>query len=459
MMRRLTALAALLAALPGASACGDPAPARREPVRVDWTGGAERSAPPDPLAEVPGRPPTESERRAMQRLSRIAERIRGLRFEREVPIRVQDRDVITQFVRDQIDEEELERSRVFYVAVGLLPPDLDIAELIVRVLGEQIVGYYDPERGLLVVREDVTTQLDGASASGLGEAEMVVVHELVHALQDQRLALGERYEEERSIDGDNAFAALVEGDATLAMIGHMMETQGQTLRRLTSNPALLRMLIRDNPSGGVQGAEMDSAPPIVRIPLVSRYLDGMLFCAMLHGEAGWRGVDEAHRRTPVSTEQVLHPERYARDERPDPITLPAWPSLEAAGLAPFEEETLGELEMSIYLALGRADARTERDASAAEGWSGDRLRVYRAATGETAAIWFTAWDDAGEAAEAEQAARAAATTASPPERQRVERRGRAVLLVRGLDPALQAPVVQAFEAFAAGLPPEPPRGG
>lgn len=448
-MRRL-ALCFLLLCLSG-QGCGGPA-AEPEPRSLDWTGGGSRQAEEDPLAEIPGRPPSLEERETIDRLSRVAEGLRGLSFREPVPTRVQTREVITEFVQGQIEEDELERSRVFYVALGLLPPDLDIGELLVRVLGEQIVGYYDPERSLLVIREDVMQQVDGASARGLGEAEMVIVHELVHALQDQRLELGERYEDERTIDADNAFAALVEGDATLAMIGHMVESQGQPLRRLTSNPAILRMMVQDNPNG-MQGQEIETAPPIVRLPLVSRYLDGMLFCATLHGELAWRGVDEAHRRVPVSSEQVLHPERWASNEQPDPITLPALPHLEEAGWAPFEEDTLGELEMGIWFGLGVSE---ERDATAAAGWGGDRLRVYRRESGETAAVWFTTWDDQSQAAEAKLAAQAVASQTGTPHR--IEQRGRALLLLRDVPADLQDPIVQAFEAFASALPPAPPRG-
>ncbi|MCA9604800.1 MAG: hypothetical protein KC619_04370, partial [Myxococcales bacterium] len=164
------------------SGCGPaPRPTPTPPVEVD--AGVEPG--PD-LSGVPGRAPTAREHEAMRRLMRVAESIRSLRFETDVPFRVQDRPTITQFVRDQIDAEDLERARVFYVAVGLLPPDLAVDELIVRVLGEQIVGYYDPDRGLMVVREDVATELGGSGRGQrqLGEAEMVLVHELVHALQD-----------------------------------------------------------------------------------------------------------------------------------------------------------------------------------------------------------------------------------------------------------------------------------
>src|SRR5690606_1184665 len=102
------------------------------------------------------------------------------------------------------------------------------------------------------------------------------------------------------------------------------------------------------------GQEIESAPPIVRLPLISRYIDGMIFCATLHGQRGFRGIDAAHRWPPVSTEQILHPERYLAGEAPIEIALPELPELEAAGLVAHEEEILGELEMSIWFAQASA---------------------------------------------------------------------------------------------------------
>jgi hypothetical protein len=95
------------------------------------------------------------------------------------------------------------------------------------------------------------------------------------------------------------------------------------------------------------------------------------------------------------------------------------------------------------------------DEPAAAGWSGDRLRVYRHDQARPAVVWWTVWDDETEAREAEAAARRVAPRG--PEH-RVERAGRAVLILRWVPVALQSEPRAAFHAFAAGLPPEPPRG-
>ena len=423
---------------------------------VHREGRAARSTAPDPGAghhasDLAGRLPDVRESRALGPLMAAAEQVRGLRFLRPVPTRIQTRAEITEFVRAHIDRDELEQARVFYLALGLLPPTLDVHGMLLSVMGEQIVGYYDPSDRVMVVRDDVVVDLARAdpSRSTQSEGGLVLVHEYVHALQDQHLGLHESEEAERSIDGDNAFASLVEGDATLAMVGFTMGTQGLSLSSLTRTPAMMRRVIASAPGVG-GGPELAAAPAIVRAPLLSRYLDGFVFCGTLHGRGGYAGVDAAFRRPPESTEQVLHPERYLDGERPERVSIPPFDELAAAGLTVHDENTLGELELSVYLAQGGAD---DRAAAAAEGWAGDTLRVYRRPDGATAALWFIAWDTAAEALEAEDVATHVLhrlPVARQPEH-RVARSGRALLVVRDLDPALHAAVLDDFEAFAAHL--------
>ena len=111
-----------------------------------------------------GRGPSTREASVISELMRAAERVRALRFERDVPVLIEDRERITAYVENQIEDDELERARIVYTALGLLPPGLDIKELLLRVMGEQIVGYYDAEEKRLVVRDDVMRAFTRAAA-------------------------------------------------------------------------------------------------------------------------------------------------------------------------------------------------------------------------------------------------------------------------------------------------------
>ncbi len=443
---RAPALALLLASLAG---CGS-ASASSEPTTSPGATHGEPAAAAEPGAPGLRRGLTAVERGAIDALVATAERVRGLTFLRPVEVEVHDERRIGEQMREELEEESLVESRDIYTALGLLAADVDLEALITSVLSEQVVGYYDPEDKRLVVRDDIMRRLGQGGDGILDEARIVLVHELVHALQDQRLELGARMEDDRDSDPDTAYRSVVEGDATLAMIGYAAAQSNQPLELITrSRVALASLAAAESQS---RGDALERAPAILRVSLIAPYLRGLTFVAALHGQGGWQAVNGAHRRLPASTEQVLHPEKYVARELPDPVALPTFAGLERAGYATLPEDTLGELELGVYLGQ-RAPSGV--DELAAAGWSGDRLRVYRHAASRSAVVWWTVWDDEAEAREAEAAAKRVSPRGAE---HRVDRVGRAVQVLRWVPAALQAEPLAAFRAFAGGLPASPPQG-
>ncbi len=441
----LAAAAAGCAASPAAGKPAEPAPrSTAEPI-------TEAPAPPAP-AELAGhtREVTPRELAVIQPLIDAAERVRGLRFAHTVPVLVQDPEAITAYVDSQIKQDELERSRVIYTALGLLSPRLDVRALLLRLMGEQIVGYYDVEAHHLVVRDDVMRAFGGGggeSSVDLAEARVVLVHELVHALQDQRLGLSANIARNRDSDADNAFRALIEGDATLAMIAFALEGEALPLSQLTRDPARVRNLsdlVRGSP---LTGSELGSAPAIVRVPLLSSYVDGLTFAAYLHGDGGWGRVDRAHADPPASTDQVLHPERFVRRVAPEPVRLPRAPRALGRDYELLYQDTLGELEMGVYFGQGLPEPEAQR---AVQAWRGDRLYAYRAGADRVAVVWVSLWEDAAGAERAAHAAEraAAAVPGAEQAQQLVARSGRALLVLRHVPQELQVSLRDRFARWA-----------
>jgi hypothetical protein len=93
-------------------------------------------------------------------------------------------------------------------------------------------------------------------------------------------------------------------------------------------------------------------------------------------------------------------------------------------------------------ALSEDDAR-----SAADGWDGDRLRVYATEGGKQfAVVWATVWDSEQDANEAARAAER--VLAKQPESERMQsevvHRKRAVLILRDLPESVRATLRNAF---------------
>ncbi|MCB9619325.1 MAG: hypothetical protein H6724_07725 [Sandaracinus sp.] len=398
----------------------------------------------EPTAPAPTRPSVSRpldprERAALDRLIGATELARDLRFVRHVDAFVQSPDAIAAHADTQLDDEDLAEAGLLYRGLGMIPPDLDLRAHLRELLGEQVLGYFDPEEDRLVLRDEVVHILSTrpGSPSAL-DARLVVVHELTHALQAHHLRLRELHDVERSSDADVAFHALVEGDAMLSMLVDLSVEMNVPLENLVTDAAI------DQLASGAAGGGNDSllaAPPIVRVSLVAPYVAGLRFVRALHASGGWRKIDDAFARLPASMEQVLHPERYLQGEAPEPLTLPEFPAFAAAGFERVDEDTLGELELSVFFARGTGE---DTNAAAAAGWAGDLLRLYRAGD-RPAIVWVIRFDDPREATEAESALR---RVADPNDR--FHRVNRSLLVCRHVPEAAEAEVLTWFRTEAAG---------
>jgi hypothetical protein len=126
------------------------------------------------------------------------------------------------------------------------------------------------------------------------------------------------------------------------------------------------------------------APLIIRETLLFPYLDGAAFMRWW-STSPLRDTLPYGPRMPVSTEQVLHPDRYLAHDAPVPVRF-------TRGPAPMYEDMLGELEIRVLQAQVRGSNAVVAGTGAI-GWGGDRYRVYNTAHGP-ALVWYIAWDDA-----------------------------------------------------------------
>jgi len=217
-----------------------------------------------------------------------------------------------------------------------------------------------------------------------------LAHELTHALQDQRFGL-ERLTDEGAgagLDSEakSAFRALVEGDASL------LESQ-YTDGHIAPHEYLwiARHLIDHDRSA------LEQTPRFIRDSLGFPYEAGEVFVRALHAEGGWPAVDAAYADPPISTEQILHPERYLAGDRPRRVPMVALTDTLGSRWRWVDEDIVGEFALRQHIATAISPTLA---AVAAEGWGGDRYVVFHNdVVDETALLVRTVWDspeDAGE---------------------------------------------------------------
>src|SRR3954469_22293061 len=142
--------------------------------------------------------------------------LRQLPILRPVKSDTQSRAQIEHFLMKNMDEDttpaEMHATEVSLKKLGLVPPDFQFRSFIIKLLTEQVAGYYDPKQQEFFLADWI--DLDGQKP--------VMAHELTHALQDQHFNL-RRFENWPKGDSDAELAAhaLVEGDASLVMLRYV----------------------------------------------------------------------------------------------------------------------------------------------------------------------------------------------------------------------------------------------
>jgi hypothetical protein len=300
------------------------------------------------------------------------ERAAGLTFKTPPRSALRSREQVRAYLIGKLDEElPPERMRgleTAYRLFGLLPDTLELRKLLLDLYAEQVAGYYDPDSATLF----------GVAGADRAQLRLVLAHEMVHALQGQYLPLDSILESTSNNDRLTAAQSVLEGQATLASIEVL--TPGQGVTRTPQFWEMYRDQVREQQSAMPVFAR---APLVVREALIFPYLDGAEFMHWWR-TSGPKDTLPYGPRMPVSTEQILHPERYARGDEPVPLAFAPADS----GIV--YEDVLGENEIRVLLAtLAGSD---EVQTVVPIGWGGDRYRVYDTPGGPTL-VWYVVWDD------------------------------------------------------------------
>jgi hypothetical protein len=264
--------------------------------------------------------------------------------------------------------------------LGLLPPGFDLQSLYVDLMTEQVAGFYDPETKEMYV-------VQGGDFKG--PERMTYAHEFTHVLQDQTYDLLNGL----NTNPDNckvnteycaAVNALIEGDATLVeSIWFFRYATAQDKQEVTD--------FYNSYSSPVY----DSTPYYLQQDLLFSYQYGLEFVQSLYDVNGFSSVDDAFRNPPVSSEQIMHPDRYP-DDVPVEVPLPDLVNTLGSGWREIDKNMMGE--WSTYMILTAAYNENMRmdtgdAADAVEGWGGDAYAIFRNDTqDQTALVLRTRWD-------------------------------------------------------------------
>jgi hypothetical protein len=331
-------------------------------------------------------------------------------------------------------------------AYGLRTPDVDDpSRLVHEHLREQaLTGEAPPDQGVHATtaaaaydRRDKTIWL----RRSIGEdTDFIEAHEIAHALQDARFGL-KRFEAGVADDALAARHAVMEGEAELTAFATEWEKKAKGARN-AKRAGLTRVFDELAPLDLLESrvrvfGEGDHWVPSPQKTFL--YREGLRFLAALYGAGGFALVDRAFTQPPISTSQILHPERYATATAPLAFDVPTWP----AGVRADSTGSFGEARLVTWLSsvLPYPDAR-----DTADGWAGDAYWIVRVDDGPPTLVLSIVMDRASYARRLEHAMRALSRTV-------VQRRGRRLGIVVGAPPSSANSLIAASYSAAERSPP------
>jgi hypothetical protein len=275
--------------------------------------------------------------------------ISGLKLHRKVPYDLISKDQVNRYLKDRVGEastpEELRIEELSLKKFGFVPQDFDLAKNTVDLLTEQAAAFYDYHKKKLYITDWAPSDM----------REAALVHELAHALADQHFHL-ERFIRGGRDDDDLSMArmAVMEGQATWLMSEAVERRAGHSLK---DSEAAVGTMSKAMESGGDQYPVFESTPLYLRRTLVFPYTQGMLFQNAVVRKMDDAAFAEVFRQPPVSTQQVLHPEKYFAHVMP---TRPALPEFSRHGYKRLALGTMGELDHSILIEQFRDEQEAGR---------------------------------------------------------------------------------------------------
>jgi len=354
-----------------------------------------------PVAAEPSEEWTQAELEAKSlEIQGQLEELRGERFVRPVEVRVASSENLMEYMKERFAKtespEKVAADEVVAKLLAAIPADMDLVEATFALIETQVGGFYDPDTDSFSLMNTVSRAL----------APMILAHELDHALDDQLFSIdGTLLPIALVTDRATAFSAVVEGSGMNVMTQWQMQHGAEI-----DMSAAMEMQAEAQ-------AGMADAPMWMWKPLLGVYMRGSCFLTrtdnLMTGmaQAAPPGdIRAAFEHPPLSTEQVLHPEKYwdpAR--RDDPVAVAIDTSALPADWKVLREDVLGELMLAIVLTPGGAtqglDSSNPLAAIAIEytndraaGWGGDALVLVGSGEGRFLRL-VTAWDSARDAGE------------------------------------------------------------
>jgi ribosomal protein S27AE len=300
--------------------------------------------------------------------------VRGLPEAEDVPKTLISQGELEDMIHESVDDDERDRlweMERFYKCLFIIPETWDLVDIVENESsGAGIAGFYDTEEEeMYIVGEMHTTSY----------VNYILSHEYTHALQDQNFDLDD-YMDGGGYDQEFARLCAIEGDAVMTMdiwAEENLDDSDILLAQFESIAQALSTLDYDGTYYNEILGEMSYYP----------YEGGLTFVERVYDDGGWEAVNALFTtRPPLSSEQVMHYEKYRDYEAPLDVSFSSPPenySLKFTSVV--GEKLLSEIlyyNIGYYFYTGAGFGR---------GWGGDRFYYYEDGD-DFLSVIATRWD-------------------------------------------------------------------
>ena len=333
--------------------------------------------------------------RSVDQILQFVSKDTGLPIKHPVKRKLASREEVVKYLEDNMkgdeDTKRMESSAVTLEKLGLLPRGFALRDFLLKLLKEQVAGYYDTKTKTVYLLDWV----------GPEAQKPVLAHELTHALQDQNFNLkkwsevtsAKHLSDQQTIDRDEERAArqaVVEGQAMVTLLDYYMAPEG---RSVADSPAIVKAIQAGMLTGG-SSPMFAKAPMFLQESLVFPYMDGLDFEGSVLRKLGKQGAFAGvFKNPPEDTRQIMQPETYLAHEVVPQMKFVNLDKVVGKSYKRYDFGGLGEFD--IYLLVRQwVDIRTANEVS--KGWRGGYYLTYRKKDdkpGEAEMALVTKWPD------------------------------------------------------------------
>jgi len=314
--------------------------------------------------------------RSVDQILQFVSKDTGLPIKHPVKRKLASRQEVVKYLEDNMkgdeDTKRMESSAVTLEKLGLLPQKFALRDFLLKLLKEQVAGYYDTKTKTVYLLDWVEPEAQ----------KPVLAHELTHALQDQNFNLkkwsqvsgAKHLSDQQTIDRDEERAArqaVLEGQAMVTLFDYYMAPQG---RSVEDSPMIVKAIQAGMLTGG-SSPMFAKAPMFLKESLVFPYMDGLDFEGTVLRKLGKQGAFAGvFKNPPEDTRQIMQPETYLAHEV---VPQMKFVNLDKIVGKPYKRYDFGGLgEFDIYLLVKQwVDTRTAKEVS--QGWRGGYYLTYR----------------------------------------------------------------------------------